>query len=337
MTSEPLQAYVWVWLPGATEPVVAGRLDETAAVVTFTYGRSYLARPDRVPLFLPELPLVEGILLPLDGMRAPGCIVDVGPDAWGQRVVLRERFGAKSVEDKMTDVGLLDYLLESGSDRIGALDFQTSSTGYEARTTPAPLEELLTAVRRVEAGLPFDPALELALLHGSSLGGARPKVLLDGPSQQKLIAKFARSSDSYPVVKAEGVAMDLARRVGLDVAATEVISCLDADVLLVERFDRTSVPGERRMFVSALTILQLDERWGHYATYHHPRSSGRGVPPRAFRCPPGHRADRPDDPQRMGRCRRPGTAHDGGPRPAVGRPDLEPLDLLHRLTSGSER
>ncbi|RLE19319.1 MAG: type II toxin-antitoxin system HipA family toxin, partial [Actinobacteria bacterium] len=39
-------------------------------------------------------------------------------------------------------------------------------------------------------------------------------------------------------------------------------------VLLVERFDRTSVPGERRMMVSALTILGLDEMFSRYATYH---------------------------------------------------------------------
>ena len=36
------EAYVWAWLPGATEPVVAGRLHAHDGVVTFNYGRSYL-------------------------------------------------------------------------------------------------------------------------------------------------------------------------------------------------------------------------------------------------------------------------------------------------------
>lgn len=61
------------------------------------------------------------------------------------------------------------------------------------------------------------------------------------------------------MVKAEGVAMDLARRVGLNVAGTEVIECLGRDVLLVERFDRTHVAGERRLMVSAMTILGVNE------------------------------------------------------------------------------
>jgi serine/threonine-protein kinase HipA len=61
--------------------------------------------------------------------------------------------------------------------------------------------------------------------------------------------------------------MNLARRVGIDVAPVEVIECAGRDVLLVERFDRTPVVGERRMMVSALTVLGLDEWGGQMATY----------------------------------------------------------------------
>ena len=40
MTTE--HAFVWVWLPEATEPIVAGRLDVVGDQLAFTYGRSYL-------------------------------------------------------------------------------------------------------------------------------------------------------------------------------------------------------------------------------------------------------------------------------------------------------
>jgi len=60
--------------------------------------------------------------------------------------------------------------------------------------------------------------------------------------------------------------MELARRIGLDVAPVELTSSAGKDVLLVERFDRT-VGGERRLMVSAITILGLDELGGRYATY----------------------------------------------------------------------
>ena len=38
------EAYVWVWLPGGIEPVVAGRIFRDGTSLTFNYGRSYLER-----------------------------------------------------------------------------------------------------------------------------------------------------------------------------------------------------------------------------------------------------------------------------------------------------
>lgn len=48
----------------------------------------------------------------------------------------------------------LTYLLESGSDRIGGLDFQASPTEYVPRSAQnASLEELMLAATMVEKGL----------------------------------------------------------------------------------------------------------------------------------------------------------------------------------------
>jgi serine/threonine-protein kinase HipA len=263
MTSEPQQAFVWVWLPGATDPVVAGRLDTAGALITFTYGRSYLARKDRIALYLPELPLGRGPISPLVGDVA-GCVTDAAPDAWGRRVILNHRVGQNAVDT--TDLNLLTYLLESGSDRIGALDFQTSASEYVARwTANATLTELAESAELVEQGVPRSPALDQALLHGSSVGGARPKALVSDGAR-RLIAKFSSTTDTYPVVKGEFVAMELARRAGLNVATVTLTHALGKDVLLIDRFDRPT-PGGRRAMVSALTILELDEISARYASY----------------------------------------------------------------------
>lgn len=263
MTSEPQRAFVWVWLPGAADPVVAGRLDIAGTVITFTYGQSYLARKDRIALHLPELPLGRGPIPPLIGDVA-GCIADAAPDSWGQRVILNRRVGRNAVDT--TDLNLLSYLLESGSDRIGALDFQTSASEYVARSTGhATLTELAQSAQRVEQGIPLSPALDQALLHGSSVGGARPKALLSDGAR-RLIAKFSSTADTYPVVKGEFLAMELARRAGVDVAAVELTRVLGKDVLLIGRFDRPGAAGRLAM-VSALTILNLDEVGARYASY----------------------------------------------------------------------
>lgn len=256
---------MWVWLPGATGPVTAGLVWLDGSQVWFRYGRSYLERADAIPLFPPELPLSEGPIAPLDGLSIAGCINDAGPDAWGQRVILHRRLGARSRETDTTALNPITYLLESGSDRIGGLDFQEHPDEYVPRNEPASRDQLIEGAKLVEQGAELPEALADAFQHGSSIGGARPKVLVrDG--DRTLIAKLQSSRDPFAIVKAEGAAMELAHRVGLDVARVEVTRAMDIDVLLVERFDRTNA-GERRLMVSALTMLQLDEMAARYATY----------------------------------------------------------------------
>lgn len=267
MTSDaPSEAFVWTWLPGASAPVVAGRLEAVGDIVEFTYGRSYLGLEDAIPLYLPELPLEPRVLQPPPRMRIAGCISDAGPDAWGMRVIMRRQLGTAAPAADPAALPVLTYLLGSGSDRIGALDFQRSSSEYVPRHSNASLDELLRAAERLEQGLPFSPELDAALLHGSSIGGARPKSLIEDAGSAK-IAKFSSLGDTFPIVKGEYLAMELARRCGLNVASARLVRALEKDVLLIDRFDRVEGSGERKAMVSALTILELDEMQARYASY----------------------------------------------------------------------
>lgn len=267
--SDPTSAYVWIWLPGASEPVVAALLTADGRTLSVTYGRSYLGREDAIPLYLPELPLQRGRQVPLPGLDMPGCIADAGPDAWGKRVIMRRRWGVSSRDRDPDELPPLVYLLASGSDRIGALDFQQSADRYVPRVAEqASLAELMDAAERVERGLSLSPVLDEALLRGTTIGGARPKALLSGDGVgDSRIAKFSSTTDPYPVVQAEFVAMELARRVGLDVARVKLVEQLGKYALLVERFDRVPGTTQRRLVVSALTMLGLSEMQGRYATY----------------------------------------------------------------------
>lgn len=271
MTSkgDATEAFVWMWLPGATQPVVAGRLDQDGARLFFTYGASYRRRADAISLYEPELPLQEGVIAPINGLSMPGCIRDSSPDAWGRRVIINRLTGTKPDAAGIPEISELTYLLQSGSDRIGALDFQASATEYVPRlAAEASFEELLEAADLIEKGLPLPPALDEALNHGTSIGGARPKALIDDGTK-KFIAKFSSSSDTYSVVKAEFIAMKLATACGLNAAAVSMTRAAGKDVLLIERFDRTHTKDgwTRHAMVSALTMLGLDEMMARYASY----------------------------------------------------------------------
>jgi serine/threonine-protein kinase HipA len=267
--AQPTEAYVWIWRPGRTEPVVAGRLAKVDGQLVFNYGRSYLRRDAAIPIYLPELPLRPGALPPAAGLSMAGCLRDAAPDAWGRRVILNRRFGRQGKEVDTTAIDELTYLLESGSDRIGALDFQASPTRWEPRQgAGATLDELVDAAQRVEDGRPLTLELDQALLHGSSIGGARPKAMIVD-RDRKYIAKFSSQTDVTNVVKGEFVAMRLAARVGLAVASVRLATAAGRDVILIERFDRekTGAGWCRKAMVSALTLFGLDEMMARYASY----------------------------------------------------------------------
>jgi serine/threonine-protein kinase HipA len=266
---QPTEAFVWVWLPGETAPVVAGRLFAAGNQLLFNYGRSYLSRNNAISLYEPELPLRAGVLPLAPGLTMPNCLRDAAPDAWGRRVIINHISGKSGKDIDTAEIGELTYLLESGSDRIGALDFQRSADTYRPReASAASLEELQTATALVEKGVPLTPELESALLHGSSIGGARPKAMITS-GNKKFIAKFSSQNDLYNVVKAEFIATRLAQKAGIAAASVRLERAAGKDVLLIERFDRQKADDgwQRRAMVSALTLLELDELMARYASY----------------------------------------------------------------------
>ena len=253
------EAYVWVWLPEATQPVVAGLLSRSGQQLMFNYGRSYLAREDAMALYAPELPLQPGSIPLIAGLSMPSCLRDASPDAWGRRVLINRKLGVRGADASEFELDELTYLLESGSDRIGALDFQMSATQYVPRQPKQPsLEELQTAAEKVEKGVPLSPELDQALIHGTSIGGARPKVLLED-GQRKYIAKFSASNDHYSVVKAEFIAMRLARQVGLNVAGVDLRTVMGKDVLVIERFDRVAEGAVQLVALQAVVAFEVPE------------------------------------------------------------------------------
>lgn len=258
MTSE---AYIWIWLPTKHEPVVCGKLAANKGAYNFVYGRSYLKRADAIALDPVELPLQEGVFSPPFG-ATHNVIRDAAPDAWGRRVLVYRSGGHPLTE--------LDYLLQAGKDRIGALDVTPDRTN-DATMQPvvqASVKELLNAAQIVEAGQSLPESLGNALLHGSSVGGARPKSLLSD-EKHKWIAKFSSTTDYYPVVRSEYAAMWLAGQCGINVPPIKLLHELGKDILLVRRFDRELINGQwhRYFLISALSALQLHESEAMLASY----------------------------------------------------------------------
>ncbi|GAA3043401.1 hypothetical protein GCM10010528_23710 [Gordonia defluvii] len=245
------EAYVWMWLAGAAEPIPAGRITAQPDGLWFAYGRRYLTREDAIGLS-PTMPLRTDPFGPTADLGMPGALRDGSPDSWGRRVILNALTGSRGRAADTTELSEMAYLLESGSNRLGAIDFQVNASAYAARADTASLNQLSEAAEIVERGESLPPGLRSAMVHGTSLGGARPKALIvdDG---RKYLAKFSTADDVLPAVKAEAVSIELARLAGLDVPGFRLERTLGRDALLIERFDRPG-GGRRVPVVSALTL-----------------------------------------------------------------------------------
>ena len=266
MTSER-ECFVYIVPPGATEFVTAGRfrwIDEGAAAVgQFVYGRSYRERADAVELDPVELRLSAQVYETARMQGFFGAIRDSMPDFWGRRVIERNSgFG---------ELSEFDYLMQGPDDRAGALGFGLAVEPPAPRRRFNRTLDLATLQRAADAILDDDRGragdavarVEELLLLGTSMGGARPKAVVEYDGDL-WIAKFGRSDDRWNHSRVEHGMLALARTCGLNVADSHIETVGERDVLLVRRFDRDRADdGYRRdRMVSALTLLRSGDGLG---------------------------------------------------------------------------
>lgn len=254
-------------LPSKTEFVTAGKfvltMDSSRIPFgQFIYGAKYLQRDDAVAIDPVELKLETGTFQTQALKGIFGALRDSGPDYWGRRVI-EKHAGVPELDE-------MDYLLNSPDDRAGALCFGLNTV------PPAPRREFnktidLTKLQALADAIIRDEPpqvnaeaqqVEDLMLLGTSMGGARPKTVVED-NEGLWLAKFNRPDDNWNYARVEHTSLMLARHCGIQVADSKVITAGDRDVLLVKRFDREKTPNgyQRARMISGLTILRAEENY----------------------------------------------------------------------------
>jgi serine/threonine-protein kinase HipA len=243
--------------------------DRGGQTATFRYADSYLASPDSYDLD-PALPRSSGVFHTPPGRAMFSALADSAPDRWGENLMRREeRERARAIDATPRTLGKADFLLGVRDDaRQGAVRFRRpgSTSYYSAHEHAVPrlieLPRLLHAIDHLDTEGTLDRDLRDLIAAGSSLGGARPKAAVIDVSGRLAIAKFPRTgSDEWDVEGWEEVELRLARRAGIDVAASQLVQIAGRHVLVVDRFDRRD--GRRTGFASALTMLEAADGEQH--------------------------------------------------------------------------
>lgn len=268
--------YVYVVPPGQATFVPAARFtwlpdDGGLPLGRLVYGRKYLERPEAVPIDPLELPLTPRVYETrvLGGMF--GALRDASPDFWGRRVIQRHLDVADLLE--------IDYLLQSPDDRAGALGFGLNveppapKRDFNQALDLAKLQAAADAILADEDRPPNDALtarVEELLLIGTSMGGARPKAVVESDGAL-WVAKFNAASDRWNNARVEQAMLTLGSACGLEVATSRVDTIGDRDVLLVKRFDRERIESayRRARMLSGLTLLRAGDsirdrdRWSY--------------------------------------------------------------------------
>jgi serine/threonine-protein kinase HipA len=203
------------------------------------------------------LPLIDEEFLPQGKSEAAGAVDDARPDRWGEQVI---RF-----IDRPPRLSLLEFLYFAGDDRFGALGVSTSASDYLPRRlgplpTLADADEMHELTRKILANEPVAPAQKRLISPGVTLGGARPKALLDIAGEQWVIKFPAGDATDAPLI--EHAAMTLCEKAGINVARTRPVRLTFGHAVAIKRFDRDA--GLRVHCLSAHVALRAaSERFGY--------------------------------------------------------------------------
>ncbi|MCW2311022.1 type II toxin-antitoxin system HipA family toxin [Rhodoferax antarcticus] len=260
------QLYVWALVDPAN-PTLVGEVRLSQLLpdcAVFTYAPQWWNFP-----LSEDLPIVPGQAFSA-GERgsAPGALDDARPDRWGERII--------GHIDRPARLSILEMLLFAGDDRFGALGVSVSAEYYLPRHLgPYPqlsdLNQLSQAIEDVQTQAPITPAMQRLVQPGVTLGGARPKALLQtdaGPC----VVKFSALDDPVDTPLIEHATLTLAALAGIQAASTSVLPLAPRHgkarhALTIKRFDRL---GNYRLHcLSAKTALRaagLPESYSALAT-----------------------------------------------------------------------
>lgn len=211
----------------------------------FRYANSWLSRSDSFAIDPINLPLSDRQFA---SRRMWGCFDDATPDNWGRKVLLATH--------KHHPANDIEWLLATRGAGVGCLMFSASRNQLPKLNQPPAFEELehlMSAAHEIDQGeLIPDEALARLLWHGSSMGGARPKVTVKYKGGDWL-AKLSRDGDLFNEPQAEYATLQMANAVGIETPEHELISFGNRTVLLVKRFDRGE--GFRQHYLSANALI----------------------------------------------------------------------------------
>ena len=265
--------FVYADWEGLKGPILMGTLSAThlrgKEIFSFEYNNDWL-KSEYLQILDPDLQLYSGLQYLQDETKSNfGIFLDSSPDRWG-RILMRRREAALARQEQRTPSNLYetDYLLGVyDGNRMGGIRFKLDQEGSFLNNNKENATPPWTSIRELEQislrleddDVINDPDylkwLNMLVVPGSSLGGARPKASVIDNNGNLWIAKFPSKNDQSDIGGWEIVTYELAIAAGINMIESQAKKFSNNNhTFLTKRFDR-SENGSRIHFASAMTLL----------------------------------------------------------------------------------
>ena len=265
--------FVYADWEGLKGPILMGTLSAThlrgKEIFSFEYNNDWL-KSEYLQILDPDLQLYSGLQYLQDETKSNfGIFLDSSPDRWG-RILMRRREAALARQEQRTPSNLYetDYLLGVyDENRMGGIRFKLDQEGSFLNNNKENASPPWTSIRELEQislrleddDVINDPDylkwLNMLVVPGSSLGGARPKASVIDNNGNLWIAKFPSKNDQSDIGGWEIVTYELAIAAGINMIESQAKKFSNNNhTFLTKRFDR-SENGSRIHFASAMTLL----------------------------------------------------------------------------------
>lgn len=249
----------YVFLDVGDKPTIVAQYSFDKPIYRFIYGASYIQNPKAFaldPINMPFLnPNREIQTNHWDGF---GVLADATPDKWGRNLT-KELHGRIPLNQ-------IEWMIASQGNAVGCLVASLSKSKIKD-AEKADFSDVRRYLKIAKAIERYDflsknkmsygekNALEKLIHHGSSMGGARPKIVVQHNGIE-WIAKLNKQSDLFDNARVEYACMRMAKAIGINTSHVELEEVSGNPILMVQRFDR-NCPERKKHYISANSLLNI--------------------------------------------------------------------------------
>ncbi|MFW2013705.1 type II toxin-antitoxin system HipA family toxin [Acinetobacter bereziniae] len=252
----------YIFLDIGDKPIIVAQCSFDQPIYRFIYGLTYIGNPKAFALDPINMPFIHpNREMQSNAKDGFGVLADATPDKWGRNLT-------KALH-KRPPLNQIEWLIAAQGSAVGCLVASLSKSQIKNTDSNKihfdDVKRYIKIAKVVEhhedmatintISMQMTNTLEKLVHHGSSMGGARPKIIVQHKGIE-WIAKLNKESDLFDNARVEYACMKMAKSIGINTSHVELEEVAGSPILMVKRFDR-NCSERKKHYISANSLLNI--------------------------------------------------------------------------------